>query len=119
MENDLINGSASKEKIPTIDQMRLILNIPVEVYEMRDEIQNGSAVANMVLLAFKFSKPYEERPQGEWLRTDKDLKEEHPYSARWYRCSNCKTLNEFNVKTKFCPNCGALMLNNIKNSSND
>ena len=49
------------------------------------------------------------RPQGEWLSTGKDLKREHPYSARWYYCSYCGKVNDFNQMTNYCPNCGAKM----------
>lgn len=49
------------------------------------------------------------RPTGEWLSTGKDLKREHPYSARWYYCSCCGKYNDFNQMTNCCPYCGAQM----------
>lgn len=50
------------------------------------------------------------KPTGEWLSTGKDLKREHPYSAKWYCCSYCGKVNDFNQMTNYCPYCGAKMV---------
>lgn len=57
-----------------------------------------------------------ERPTGEWLITGKDLKREHPNSSRWYYCSYCGKVNDFNQKTNYCPYCGAKMMKEGENN---
>lgn len=42
----------------------------------------------------------EERPQGEWIRTAL-------YGQTCYECDNCHL--HYDLKTNFCPNCGADM----------
>ena len=49
------------------------------------------------------------RKKGQWLRTEHDIKEEHPATARWYKCSACKQYNPVNKIFNYCPNCGADM----------
>lgn len=90
--------------------MKIIIDIPK--YNL-DEVQNGSIACSQILKAVKNGKPYEERPQGEWI--DKDVFGEEVY------CSECGHMEK---KEKFiwsdvnyCYFCGAEM-RVMKNESN-
>ena len=56
-------------------------------------------------------KPYEERPQGEWIGHIQYCKQ-HNLIPTGYElfmwCNRCNCPNE--KKTKFCPNCGAKLI---------
>ena len=75
--------------------IKLIIEIPDEVFEIRNEIENGSPIANLVMIALKFAKPYEERPQGKWIKCGWSI-----------RCSICNYDMPYAIRN-FCPNCGA------------
>lgn len=85
--------------------MKLIIDIPEEVFEIRNEIENGSPIANLVMIAFKFAKPYEERPQGEWITGGKDVTGQYFYDE--FICNQCFAVET--DKSNFCPKCGADM----------
>ena len=95
--------------------IKLIIEIPDEVFEIRNEIENGSPIANLVMIALKFAKPYEERPKGEWI----EVGDNQPYSKdKLYGCSECRFGGYLLSDTKsvnFCPNCGAEMSEGDKN----
>lgn len=89
--------------------MKLIIDIPNEGY---DWIKNGfpdNEDKEFLIEAVKNSTPYEERPQGHWVR---DI---NPYNEAYQlKCSVCGkwgglTERGYNHESNFCSNCGAQM----------
>ena len=85
--------------------MRLIIDIPDTVYEAYKE-WHRQGVSNVEQSLIALAMPYEERPKGEWT----DLLTDGRHIG-WIACSVCgqEPPNESNLRTKFCPNCGAKM----------
>lgn len=85
--------------------MKLIIDIPEDLYKWICE-QYANSNHEVVYNAVKNGIPYEERPQGEW--TDISTDGRH---TGWIACSVCgqEPPNESNLRTNFCPNCGADM----------
>lgn len=79
--------------------MKVIIDIPDNAYEL---LKNKAELDNIAESIIANGKPYEERPQGEWI--DTGHKEE--YWAEEYQCSICGAKDHWH---KFCPNCGAPM----------
>lgn len=75
--------------------MKLIIDIEDEVLERLSTVD-----PNLLYTAIKNGKPYEERPQGEWVRMVLDNK-------TIVYCSECHLHYEYPFN--FCPNCGADM----------
>ena len=77
--------------------MKRIIDIPDEMY---DDIIHGyicSEYADTLIQLIPSSKPYEERPQGEWLFTEID-ENCHVYG----QCSVCKERNRIGKACRFC-----------------
>lgn len=86
--------------------MKLIIDIDDNVY---NRIKNGYPEPNDCYKCqdeVLYGKPYDERTQGEWT----DLSTDGRHTG-WIACSVCgqEPPNESNLRTKFCPNCGAKM----------
>ena len=120
MNNDLISREALKMEVALmfgdkthitecicdlIDNAETVENITIfcenadekTVEELKAEMQKAKLAV------------FEERPQGEW--TDISTDGRH---TGWIACSVCgqEPPNESNLRTNFCPNCGAKMQNN-------
>ena len=76
--------------------MKLVIDIPVGLYARRQDIQNGSIAAKMILNCVKEGK---RAKVGHWTSNGK--------------CNLCgynkKDHDYVGVPDKFCPNCGADM----------
>ena len=95
--------------------MKLIIDIPEDVYNKITEIYNSYEELHTrenLYQTIVSGKPYEERPQGKWIN--------HPIKEfeEWDICTACGTgcrrrIYEDNALTvynyPFCPNCGAEM----------
>ena len=83
------------------DTVKLIIEIPKEIYARCKEYKLWSYDAETLEGAVATSKPLSEN-KGEWIsHYDEDAKE------GWYECSCCHSERAFN--TKYCPDCGADM----------
>lgn len=99
--------------------MKIVIDIPDEDYKFIKDLKfynsgrrNGKTIEWNVINGIKNGKPYEERPQGEWIKY-----------IRCIECSVCKDKffaddEEENcqdyepctdLRFNFCPNCGADM----------
>ena len=81
--------------------MKLIIDIDEDTY---NRIKDGNALLNdldALCEAMMNGKPYEDKPQGEWLFTEID-ENFHVYG----QCSVCKERNRIG---KACRSCGAEM----------
>ena len=68
--------------------MKLIIDVPEEVYDCLKGIAEDTTSLDPYSLAdiiVNKSKPYEERPQGEWI----EMTDNHGHSS--YFCSRCGT----------------------------
>lgn len=89
--------------------MKLIIDVPNEVLKSRHYCQYFGAWSTKLTETIENGIPYEERPQGEWMRKI------NPYSGAYQlKCSVCKkwgglTDKGYNHEFNFCPNCGAKM----------
>ena len=83
--------------------MKLIIDIPEEEYRsILSYVQvYNSHYADMI----RNGKPYEERPQGEWIKWN--FKTFGAFGDYEYKCSNCEKV--YGGEYNFCPNCGADM----------
>ena len=94
--------------------MKLIIDVPEEVYECLKDIAEDTTSLDPYSLAdiiVNKSKPYEERPQGEWIsdwRDDLDA-----MSKRGWKCSCCSWRTSYGTP-RFCMNCGAEMKDGAK-----
>lgn len=90
--------------------MKLIIDIDKNIYH---RFTNGFANENdahLIEQLFKNGKPYEERPQGEWIG-DTDYESYQGYYEA-YKCNRCGYglhWRDYTNEYKFCPNCGADM----------
>ena len=91
--------------------MKVVIDIPdgyVGVI-MSNQRMEGSAMDKLIRQAIINGTPYEERPQGEWVK----LYHENPYACDDYgrsyvKCSICGQTHGTD-DSDFCPNCGADM----------
>ena len=79
--------------------MKLIIDIPEMAYEAYKEWHKNK-VATVEQSIIANGKPYEDRPQGEWIRTAL-------YGMTCYECNRCHL--HYDLRSFFCPNCGADM----------
>lgn len=63
--------------------MKIVIDIPDEYYKFIKDLQfyhsgrrNGKTIERNVINAIKNGKPYEEKPQGEWIPVSESLPEE-------------------------------------------
>lgn len=84
--------------------MKLIIEIPESVYEAY-KVWHKNKVATVEQSLIANSKPYEERPQGEWIKWN--FKTFGAFGDWEYKCSNCEKV--YGGEYNFCPNCGAQM----------
>lgn len=87
--------------------MKLIIDIPDKVYnEYREGVmsmEDNCIISNAIF----DGTPYEDRPQGEWIKTV-----DGNGWTMWgvCKCSICKTeYKDIQGPLNFCPNCGAKM----------
>lgn len=87
--------------------MKLIIDIPEKIVTA---IQNGEDYRYDIHTAIAQGIPYEERPQGEWIRKVDDV------GFISHICSKCGIENEVEDPSddKFCFNCGADMRGGVK-----
>ena len=81
--------------------MKLIIDIePRYCKDMESDVKALYYEAiNRITEAVRNGIPYEERPQGEWIKIG-DI-------GLAYTCNKCGEVNV--ISTNFCPNCGAYM----------
>lgn len=88
--------------------MKLIIDIPDEEYKTLSELSEKEKVNELSGYERVIANgiPYVERAQGEWT----DLSTDGRHTG-WIACSVCgqEPPNESNLRTNFCPNCGASM----------
>ena len=90
--------------------MKLIIDVPEEVYEALKGITEDSTSLDPYSLAdiiVNKSQLYEERPHGEWIEVPVKRDILHPNGIK-YVCSACKRDNCYG-KPPFCMWCGATM----------
>lgn len=87
--------------------MKIVIDIPDEDYKFIKDLQfynsgrrSGKTIERNVINGIKNGIPYEERPQGEWIKED----EVHS------KCSLCGfKYADYRILFDFCPYCGADM----------
>ena len=77
--------------------MKLIIDIDEKLYN--DVKEHHIFLATSIHNSIEKGIPYEERPQGEWIKIG-DI-------GLAYTCNKCGEVNV--ISTNFCPNCGAKM----------
>ena len=98
--------------------MKIVIDIPEEDYKFIQDLQfynsgrrSGRTIEQNVINGIRNGKPYEERPQGEWIEVKADISKDILYHIE---CSNCGAfglLNEIRhyYFSDYCPFCGADM----------
>lgn len=91
--------------------MKIVINITESYYNACKRLQK-QGIAQVAEAIIANGKPYEERPQGEWI-----------FNTTWqdYECNNChnwvrKRQGEL---PNFCGNCGADMRGGKENEDTD
>lgn len=76
--------------------MRIVVDIPAGIYAVREDVQNGSIAARMILNCVKEAKRVR---VGYWTK-----------NGKCNLCGYSKRNHDYiRVPDKFCPNCGADM----------
>lgn len=88
--------------------MKLIIDAPDEIVEKGFEGPLTDEERQILIRAIGNGTLYKERPRGEWS----DLSVDGRHTG-WIYCTVCghEPPNESNLRTDFCPNCGADMRN--------
>ena len=92
--------------------MKLIIDIPESFY--KNILICWEKIHPKMWEILKNGKPYEERPQGEWVaREDMDYVDENGITNNHFMCKDCGFIHNFidghTSQYNFCPNCGADM----------
>ena len=85
--------------------MKLIIDVPNAVYIDILETNTIKGHLGSIDWSIRNGKPYEERPQGEWIFDREFTEFGNPYGT--YRCSICG--GHSSNKYPFCKDCGAYM----------
>ena len=93
--------------------MQLVIDIPEDDYKFIKDLQfynsgirSGRTIEQNVINGIRNGKPYDERPQGEWIRTGS-----LGNGNAQYECSNCHYGDEQaeSQEVPYCWHCGAEM----------
>ncbi len=79
--------------------MKLVIDIPDEYVEQIKNNTEGATAESEAVDAIRNGLPYENQPQGEWLK----------YGDHAWKCSKCNC-SVYVRRRNFCPDCGAKMI---------